>query len=67
MYRKCYQGKRIGENLYEMHLWESDGERQMIPYLNEAYQLCDEDQSTHQGLNGEHVRKIKKWKYSGSI
>mgnify|MGYP006084553989 CR=1 FL=1 len=64
MYRKCYQGKRIGENLYEMHLWESDGEHQMIPYLNEAYQLCDEDQSTHQGLNGEHVRKIKKWKYS---
>ena len=26
MYKKCYQGKKLDHNLYEMHLWESDGE-----------------------------------------
>ena len=64
MYRKCYQGKKLGDNLFEMHLWESDGRHQVVPYLNEAYQICDEDQAEAYGLTGEPVRKIKKWFYS---
>ena len=61
MYRKCYQGKKLGDNLFEMHLWESDGKHQVVPYLNEAYQMCDEDQAEAYGLTGEPVRKIKIW------
>ena len=64
MYRKCYQGKRIKHNVYEMHLWESDGEHQSIEYLNTAYQLCDEDKAEAFGLTGEPVRQIQNWSYS---
>ena len=28
MYKKCYQGKKLDHNLYEMHLWEEDGKHQ---------------------------------------
>ena len=64
MYKKCYQGKRISQNVYKMHLWESDGELQTVSYLNTAYQLCDGDKSEAFGLTGEPVRQIEKWSYS---
>ena len=64
MYRKCYQGKKLGDNLWEMHLWESDGEHRTVPFLNTAYQMCSEEDADAFGLTGEPVRKIEKWKYS---
>jgi len=64
MYKKCYQGNRLRQNVYEMHLWESDGKHRVVPYLNTAYQLCDEDKAEAFGLNGEPVRQIEKWSFS---
>ena len=64
MYKKCYQGKSLGKNLHEMHLWESDGEHQIIPYLNEAYQICDDVNCEYIGLGGESLKKISKWSFS---
>jgi DNA polymerase elongation subunit (family B) len=64
MYRKCYRGKKLGNNLVEMHLWESDGRHQVIPYLNEAYQICDDVDCEYTGLGGEPLRKVKDWFYS---
>lgn len=63
MYKKAYQGKKLGQNLYEMHLWESDGKHQVVPYLNEAYQISD-DRGEFTGLGGESLTKIKKWYFS---
>jgi DNA polymerase elongation subunit (family B) len=64
MYKKCYQGKKLGSNLFEMHLWESDDKHQVIPYQNEAYQLCDDVDCEYTGLGGEPLRKIKDWFFS---
>jgi DNA polymerase elongation subunit (family B) len=64
MYRKCYRGKQLGNNLIEMHLWESDGKHQVIPYLNEAYQICDDIDCEYTGLGGESLKKIKDWRFS---
>jgi len=64
MYRKCYRGNKLGQNLYEMHLWESDGKHQVIPYLNEAYQVCDDVECDYTGLGGEPLIKISKWFHS---
>ena len=64
MYKKCYRGRKIGANSFEMHLWESDGQHQMIPYLNEAYQICDESEAEIYGLGNEPLKKIKKWFYT---
>jgi DNA polymerase elongation subunit (family B) len=47
-----------------MHLWESDDKHQIIPYQNEAYQLCDDIDCEYTGLGGEPLRKIKDWFYS---
>ena len=63
MYKKAYQGKKLGQNLYEMHLWESDGQHQVVPYLNEAYQISDSG-GEFTGLGGESLTKIKKWYFS---
>ena len=63
MYKKCYQGKKLGQNLYEMHLWESDGQHQVVPYLNEAYQISDNG-GKFTGLGGESLTKIQKWYFS---
>ena len=63
MYKKAYQGKKLGQNLYEMHLWESDGKHQVVPYLNEAYQISD-GEGEFTGLGGESLTKIKKWYFS---
>ena len=64
MYKKCYQGKKLGNNLFEMHLWESDDKHQIIPYQNEAYQICDSINCEYTGLGGEPLKKIKDWFFS---
>ena len=33
MYKKCYQGKKLGDNYFEMHLWEEDGGHQIVLLL----------------------------------
>jgi len=64
MYKKCYQGKKLGDNYFEMHLWEEDGGHQIVPYRNVVYQECTEEEHTHKGLNGEFLKPISKWFYS---
>jgi len=39
-YKKCYQGKKLGPNHYEMHLWEDDGKHQVVGYKDKAYVEC---------------------------
>ena len=65
MYKKCYVGNKYRKglpNVWEMHVWESDGEHKMIPYENKAY-IEDEDSFTCKGLNGEKLRPTSKWYY----
>jgi len=64
MYKKCYQGKKLGHNVWEMHLWEEDKGHQVIPYENIAYQECNEEDHTNIGLNGEHLRYTNNWYFS---
>ena len=64
MYKKCYLGKKIDSNYFEMHLWEEDGGHQIVPYKNVAYQECTEEEQTHTGLNGEPLKPISKWFFS---
>ena len=60
MYKKCYKGKKLGTNLWEMHLWESDGEHKVVPYEDIAY-VEDDNSYTCQGINGENLRPTSKW------
>tara|TARA_Y100000361_G_scaffold64838_1_gene56901 strand:+ start:119 stop:1948 length:1830 start_codon:yes stop_codon:yes gene_type:complete len=60
MYKKCYQGKKLGFNTYEMHLWESDDKHQIIPWENYAY-VEDKEKYTCRGLNGEYLRPTLNW------
>ena len=63
-YKKCYLGKKLGNNYFEMHLWESDGEHQIIPYNNVAYQECSEEEHSFVGLNGEYLKPTNNWFFS---
>jgi DNA polymerase elongation subunit (family B) len=63
MYKKCYQGKKLGHNVWEMHLWDEKG-HQIIPYENIAYQECKEEEHTNIGLNGEYLKHTNNWFYS---
>jgi len=63
MYRKCYQGKKLGHNVWEMHLWDEKG-HQIIPYENIAYQECKEEDHTNIGLNGEYLKHTNNWYFS---
>ena len=63
-YKKCYQGKKLGPNHYEMHLWEDDGQHQIVGYKDKAYVECSKDKATHRGLKGEFVKPITDWKFS---
>lgn len=64
MYKKCYVGKKLGENYYEMHLWESDGDHQVIPYNNIAYQEVEPGAHSCRGLNKEYLKPVSKWFFS---
>ena len=63
MYKKCYQGKKLGHNIWEMHLWDEKG-HQVIPYENIAYQECKEEDHTNIGLNGEYLKHTNNWYFS---
>ena len=63
MYKKCYQGKKLGHNVWEMHLWDEKG-HQVIPYENIAYQECSEEEHTNIGLNGEYLKHTNNWYFS---
>jgi DNA polymerase elongation subunit (family B) len=63
-YKKCYLGKKLGSNYFEIHLWESDGEHQIIPYNNVAYQECSEEEHSFVGLNGEYLKPTNSWFFS---
>ncbi len=63
-YKKCYLGKKLGSNYFEIHLWESDGEHQIIPYNNVAYQECSEEEHSFVGLNGEYLKPTNNWFFS---
>jgi DNA polymerase elongation subunit (family B) len=47
-----------------MHLWEEDGEHQIIEYENVAYQECSEEEHSFRGLNGEYLKPQPKWFFS---
>ena len=64
MYKKCYQGKKLGHNVWEMHLWEEDKGHQIIPYENIADQECNEEEHTNIGLNGEYLKHTNNWYFS---
>ena len=64
MYIKCYQGKKLGHNVWEMHLWEEGKGHQIIPYENIAYQECREEDHTNVGLNGEYLKHTNNWFFS---
>ena len=43
-----------------MHLWEDEG-YQKVEWTNQAYVECGEADSTHLGLGGEPLKKVRKW------
>jgi DNA polymerase elongation subunit (family B) len=66
MYKKCYVGNKYRKglpNVWEMHVWESDGEHKMVPYENKAY-VEDNESYTCRGLNGEKLKPTSKWYYN---
>ena len=64
MYKKCYEGKKLGPNHFEMHLWEDDGVHQIVEYKNVAYEECPEPQHKLRGLKGEFVKPTTDWFFS---
>jgi DNA polymerase elongation subunit (family B) len=59
-YKKCF-AQRLKDNNYLIHLWQDEGYSK-VEWTNQAYIECDEADSTHVGLNGEPLRKIRNWK-----
>ena len=64
MYKKCF-AQRIKGNNFIIHLWEDTGYSK-IEWTNQAYIECDDSQSSHEGLNGESLKKISNWKSDNS-
>ena len=60
MYKKAF-AQRTGGNTYLMHLWEDEG-YQKVEWTNQAYVECGEADSTHLGLGGEPLKKVRNWK-----
>jgi DNA polymerase elongation subunit (family B) len=59
MYKKCF-AQRTKNNDFKIHLWEDSGYQQ-LHWTNQAYVECDSNVATHTGLNGEPLRKTRKW------
>jgi len=59
MYKKCF-AQRKGSNSYLIHEWSDEG-YQKIEWTSQAYLECGEADATHVGLNGEPLRKVRKW------
>ena len=64
MYKKCF-AQRIKGNNFIIHLWEDTGYSK-IEWTNQAYIECDDNQASHEGLNGESLKKISNWKSDNS-
>lgn len=62
MYKKAFaQSVKDQYNTYDIHLW-TDEDYKVVRWVNEAYIECSPEESTHQGLNGESLKKTAKWK-----
>ena len=59
MYKKVF-AEFIGKNQYKIHLWD-DGGYDEIFWKYTAFIECPKNESTHQGLKGEYLKKIKEW------
>ena len=59
MYKKAF-AQRTGGNSYLIHEWSDEG-YQKVEWTSQAYIECGEADSTHVGLNGEPLRKVRKW------
>jgi len=57
MYKKVF-AEFIGKNQYKIHLWD-DGGYDEIFWKYTAFIECPKNESTHQGLKGEYLKKIK--------
>ena len=60
MYKKIY-GQALRDNKWLMHLWTDEAYEQ-IEWTNASYEECSEADATHQGINGEALRKVTNWK-----
>jgi DNA polymerase elongation subunit (family B) len=58
-YKKVF-AERLGPNYYLMHLW-TDTDYETIKWSYPAYTECPENESEYKGLNGEPLKKVKKW------
>jgi DNA polymerase elongation subunit (family B) len=58
-YKKVF-AERLGHNYYLMHLWKDTG-YETIKWNYPAYTECPEKESEYKGLNGEFLKKVKKW------
>ena len=58
-YKKAF-AQRIGSNSYLIHEWSDEG-YQKVEWTSQAYIECGEADSTHVGLNGEPLKKVRKW------
>ena len=59
MYKKAF-AQRTGGNSYLIHEWSDEG-YQKVEWTSQAYIECGEADSTHVGLNGEPLKKVRKW------
>tara|TARA_R110001592_G_scaffold190661_2_gene436667 strand:- start:2030 stop:3739 length:1710 start_codon:yes stop_codon:yes gene_type:complete len=59
MYKKVH-AERAGYNKFRIHLWD-DGGYQQLEWQNQVYKECHEHDATHMGLNGEALKKVRKW------
>jgi len=59
MYKKIFS-QNLGKNKHLIHLWDDNG-YQSLEWNNQAYKETTPNESTHKGLNGEYLIKIKDW------
>jgi DNA polymerase elongation subunit (family B) len=53
----------LGKNKHAVTLWTDEGVEQ-YEFQNYAYEKCNENEATHIGLKGEHLRKTLYWEKS---
>ena len=67
MYKKAFAKAVKDEyNTYDIHLWTDEGYN-VERWVNEAYVECSPEESTHQGLNGESLKKTSRWKRDDAL
>jgi len=61
MYKKAFaQRVKDEKNTFDIHLWEDEGYNK-VRWTNQAYVECHESDASHQGLNGEALKRITNW------